>query len=425
MKNTTPEHQNSLMRRTFSFLNQQIEEVRQGGLPVLLRKVRSFLGMVLPIPLAVIVLIIVRALRPFVLVRFGLLPSSRIGHYTSNVELYLCRRDAGMENQRAVDIFYYNGPVCNQQLKKMWDRTLRVSRLAGSVARLNSWLPGGEKHVIHYSDNDRDIYGLLARIQPHLSLTPQEERWGHEALEKLGIPDGAPFVCFCARDSAYLSTMSPHRDWTYHDYRDASIHSYIPATEELVRRGYFAIRTGSIVKEALSTTNPMIIDYATKSRTDFLDIYLCTKCQFFLCDTAGISGVAIIFRRPVAIVNYIPLGLAHNWSPGTLFIPKKLWLPEGRRFLSFREILSSEVGMLQRSDQYEQLGIEVLENTPDEITALAIEMDERLKGTWQTTEEDEELQRRFWLLFKPSELNRVFLSRIGAVFLRQNKELLD
>ena len=52
-------------------------------------------------------------------------------------------------------------------------------------------------------------------------------------------------------------------------------------------------------------------------------------------------------------------------------------------------------------------------------------MDERLKGTWQTTEEDEELQQRFWSLFKPSELNQVFLSRIGAEFLRQNRELLD
>ena len=52
-------------------------------------------------------------------------------------------------------------------------------------------------------------------------------------------------------------------------------------------------------------------------------------------------------------------------------------------------------------------------------------MDERIKGTWQSTEEEEELQQRFWSLFKPSELNRVFLSRIGAEFLRQNRELLD
>ena len=56
--------------------------------------------------------------------------------------------------------------------------------------------------------------------------------------------------------------------------------------------------------------------------------------------------------------------------------------------------------------------------------ALAIEMDERLKGTWQATKEDEELQTEFWSLFKPSEFNKVFVSRIGADFLRRNRELL-
>ena len=52
-------------------------------------------------------------------------------------------------------------------------------------------------------------------------------------------------------------------------------------------------------------------------------------------------------------------------------------------------------------------------------------MDERLKGTWQTTEEDEELQQRFWSLFRKSELHGVIKARIGGDFLRQNKDLLE
>jgi hypothetical protein len=56
---------------------------------------------------------------------------------------------------------------------------------------------------------------------------------------------------------------------------------------------------------------------------------------------------------------------------------------------------------------------------------VAVEMDERLKGTWQTNEEDEELQRLFWAIFPKSELHGEILSRIGAGFLRQNRELLE
>ena len=56
--------------------------------------------------------------------------------------------------------------------------------------------------------------------------------------------------------------------------------------------------------------------------------------------------------------------------------------------------------------------------------AVAIEMDERLKGDCNTTGEDEEMQERFWSLFQDSKLHGTIVSRIGTEFLRQNNELL-
>ena len=65
-----------------------------------------------------------------------------------------------------------------------------------------------------------------------------------------------------------------------------------------------------------------------------------------------------------------------------------------------------------------------------EIAALALEVDDRINGMWEPTEEDEYLQRRFWSrfesLFEISRLQHgVLLTRIGSEFLRQNRELLD
>lgn len=405
--------------RFIRYLLRRARDIREGGVPVLLRKVRTFLVMV---PAALVVLM-VRALRPLVVIRFGRLYSTRIGHFALSTMMYLCERDAGMHGQRTLDIFYITRPLCNHQLKTMWDRTLRVYRFARSVARVNRLLPGYEQHVVQMPP-DRDIYSLLARTRVHLSFTLEEERLGCAGLRELGIPDGAAFVCFTARESAYMNALFPGGDSSYHDYRNSSIHNYLPAAEELARRGYFAIRMGAIVQEALATTNPMIIDYATSGRTDFLDIFLGAKCRFFICDTAGISSIATIFRRPIAWVNYVPLEYAPTGSAVDLFIPKKLWLREERRFLTFREILNSGVGSFIEGEKYEQLGIEVIENNPEEITALAVEMDERVKGTWQTTEDDEELQRRFWSLFKPSKWHGTFVLRIGEAFLRQNQGLL-
>jgi putative glycosyltransferase (TIGR04372 family) len=108
-----------------------------------------------------------------------------------------------------------------------------------------------------------------------------------------------------------------------------------------------------------------------------------------------------------------------------LFIPKKMWLIRKHRFMTFSEIFESGVGRFTRSEQYEEYGLEVVENTPDEIMDIAIEMDELLNGTCKATQEDEELQRRFWDIFPNSKLCGEIKTRIGAKFLRDNRELLE
>ena len=64
--------------------------------------------------------------------------------------------------------------------------------------------------------------------------------------------------------------------------------------------------------------------------------------------------------------------------------------------------------------------IELIDNTPEEIKTISVEMDERLKGTWVTNEEDEEMQLRFKSLFKPNNINSIIKCRVGRDFLREN-----
>lgn len=204
-------HLGNCWGRVFRFLLRQAREIHKGGLPVLHRKGcpfvrKAFLLVALVLLLPVVVL--VRALRPVVVIRFGSLDSQRIGNFAGSTEVYLCQLDAGMHGSRTFDIFYYRTSAGNQQLKKMWDRTLHVSRFARSLDRLTRQLPGGEKHVIPMP-SDNDIHGLLPRTRVHLSFTGEEERLGRVALRELGIPAGTPFVCFHARDSAYLDTVLP------------------------------------------------------------------------------------------------------------------------------------------------------------------------------------------------------------------------
>ena len=191
---------------------------------------------------------------------------------------------------------------------------------------------------------------------------------------------------------------------------------------------------GPSLKSRWPTLIQILSIMQVKVEPDFLDIYLGAKCRFYICPASGIMAIPTLFRRPIVTVNFVPMCAVYLGYPGQLIIPKKLWLRDERRFLTFPETIRFEKIWLIENDrpvpfglQYARNGIDVIENTGEEIAAVALEMDERLKGTWETTKEDEELQNRVWSLFESSALksNGEYLTRLGAEFLRQNQYLLD
>lgn len=421
-----------------AFIVRQRDQIREGGSLALKRKlgmlallVCRFPLFLVELPCALLIVLLVRCIRPFCIVRFGGLNSGRIGHFAANTELYLCERDAGINVPKIAyfDFWYYLEAPCNEQLDRMWRRVLRISpqSLLKLTARINSLIPGECAHVIKNTYADRDVHNLLDRFPPHLTFLPDEEKHGEAGLRAMGIPAGAPFVCLTVRDSAYLRASVPWKSWDYHNYRDCNVQNYVLAAQELAKRGYYVIRMGAVVREAINVAAyPRIIDYATNGmRNDFMDVYLGAKCQFCISNGTGFDAVPNIFRRPIVFIDHVSLGSVHISSSRFLITTKRHWMKNERRFMTFREIFESGAGYFFNSDQYVNTGIDLIESTPEEIAAVVFEMESRLKGTWQAADEDEVLQRRFWKIFPKGELHGEIRSRIGAEFLRQNKEWLE
>ena len=90
--------------------------------------------------------------------------------------------------------------------------------------------------------------------------------------------------------------------------------------------------------------------------------------------------------------------------------------------LTFEEMLAPELFHLHDARRYAELGIEMVDNTPDEIAALAIELVDRLDGTARYSTGDEDLQARYWKAMAFFEGNE--RPRVGRDFLRKHKELL-
>ena len=436
------------------FITRQIDEISAEGWQTLWRKLKRLV--LLPLELFLFVLafplvMLLRLLRPFVVIRIGSVDIGRIGGLYCG-DWYLSEKVCGQHQDRYLDWFYFIKSTnhVNRQWEKMWRRVLPIfpwAKLVWSVERLNKWFPGHEDHQIPNSDvmptkeehvnylagKDPSVYSkynqrlecILGDSQPNLSFTEAEEVRGKKEIQQLGIPPDNPFICFHNRDSAFLDVIKKDFNWQYHDWRDSSIQNYLCAAKEMTDRGCYAVRLGAKVNEIVNSKNPKIIDYTSNGmRTDFLDIYLSAKCRFIICSDTGMSFPSEVFKRPLVYVN---------WSPNPLRLPvyavrglvifKKLHLKKENHYMSFSGIMSLDFGGNDTNKIFDSLNLEVIENTPEEIRDVTIEMDERLNGTWETTKEDVELQERFWALFGPDKIKSPDL-RIGTKFLRQNKELL-
>lgn len=412
-------------------LRRHVQEVRGGGWSVLFRKNRSLAKRILSFPLIVaaapLVLLIV-LVRPLVFLRFGTMLSQRIGHFTADVEAYLCTRDREKPNRRTVDIIGCPEPVSNIQVMSMWKRTLRITPGARLWKYLDEacrfWTRGDLHHVSLYA---RGVdYKLFLTTETHLSFTDGERRRGQALLQQLGIPSGASWVCIHNRDAAYLDGALGGR-WAYHDYRDFSVQTMVAASAELSRRGYFVVRVGSIVEEALASTDPKIIDYANSPlRSDFMDIYLLAHGAFFVGSDSGLFCVPLVFRKPVINTNMTVVN--ESWFPGSVLIYKRMFSKEKQRCLTLREMFEAGLWGASETGVFSEAGVEIFCNTPEEIRDAAIEVDDRLKGQWVQEPEDEALQQRFWDIFRqfgpPNHVSDI-RARVGAAFLRKHVDLLN
>lgn len=372
---------------------------------------------------------IIYLIRPFKKIQLVEIRSNAIGQQAANTGVFLRRLQLEKRTEDTNTMYIgISGNPDNQQLLKMFKRKLMIiqseflAKICGNGAFIIRW--SGVYRNLPFNNNE---YYEFENTVPDLQFTSDEEKKGRELLEKMGIDDKSWFVCFHCRDSAFQKNYSE-------DWRNSDIENYLPAAEYIASQGGYAIRMGHTVEKKIAgLSNPRIIDYASQYRTDFGDIYLPAKCKFFLGTTAGLVVIPALFNVPIAGVNFIPF--ITTWRMGDLFIPKKIWSVEENRLLTFREYIDFakdiRVGDIRLGvDVYTTQKLadgkfRVIENTPQEILELTIEMNERINGTFTLSEEDEELQKQFHALIPTNHDYYRTPVRIGAKFLRDNRNLLS
>ena len=379
-----------------------------------------------------------RLLSPFVLIRVGVLNSERLGHFISNTEVYLLNKLHNIQQPKilTLDIWCFDDIICNKALESIFRKKLNIGpkNIIKFAVLINQKIDPNSKYVIkHYA---RDINSLRSKSAAIFKLSNYQINKAKLELNKFGISDNDKYVALVVRDHLYLDTLNNKVNWEYHNYRNCNIDNYLLAAESLAEAGYYVLRMGKFVDKKLKIKNPKIIDYACSPwRSDLLDIYIGSNCEFCISSGTGFDLIPAMSRRPIVFTDQVPIGVVASYMPNSIGIFKQYYSLEKERKLTLSEIIERNAHYFLATKKFKDARIKLLENTPKEIKDLCLEMMHRINSNWEENYLDKELQDQFWIKFfskshsttdknsRPRHNKVVF--RVGASFLRENQYLIN
>lgn len=357
-------------------------------------------------------------------------PTQAIGYIAMIVDLYLKMCKLGWRSEYETILLAPTKEIVNPCLLNYWRDHLCIisdSKLIDKLLPIGkrlSFLDTKSFYIKLPNGQMVDQTSAMSLVQrqweneknpPLLSLSAADRERGRRCLVEVGIPQDAWFVSLHVRSAGYYGQGGL-------SYRDADIDTYLPAIESIVAKGGWVIRLGDRTMKPLPKMKNTFDYVHSPLKSDWMDVFLCTQCHFFLGTSSGLISVPWVFNTPSLMTNTFPLASVPPTS-NSMFIPKLYWSEKERSYISFLEILEPKIFFNLADETYKQCQIKPIDNTPEEINDVVLEMLDILDGKINYTIEDEILWQRFQSLPYPYG-SSCFNSRMGRGFLRKYAGLL-
>jgi putative glycosyltransferase (TIGR04372 family) len=353
-----------------------------------------------------------------------------IGHMAQSPDNLLKSQALGTTPSFKTVILAPKPMTANPAMLDLWNQHLAVASDATQIKQLRPLLrdllqpsflgvmPDGSVTynnftLAHHQSEWNDL-----KRGPLLNLPTEARERGWDVLLKLGVPRDAWFVAFHVRQPGY----KPERKGDLYDrIRNADPNAYLEAIKLITARGGWVIRLGERTMDPIPEMD-RLVDYArSEQKSDWMDIFLASQCNFFLGGTGGLAQLPQAFHRPLAASDFPP-GCEMLYSPGDLWTPQLLFSRPLDRFLTFSEMLSPPYAYMENVSIFALHQVEFVKNTSDEVLELTREMLECLNGTISYTPDEEERQERY-ARAGGSNLGKK-LPRVGRYFLKKHEALL-
>ncbi|MDA9696709.1 TIGR04372 family glycosyltransferase [Candidatus Pelagibacter sp.] len=356
----------------------------------------------LTLPFALVFMIFIIIVRPFILIRFGLVHTDRIGHFATNTELSLCEKKKN--NLNSLDLFYFPTKPCNDYLGKIIKNKIIVlpkilirpfCLIVRKFKKLNKHVAGQPLR------GDYDICNLFDKFSNQLDIDKKDILKGDKFINKIN-PQKKPITLLIVRDSSYLKRVTNDNSYNYHSHRDDDIHRYKKLILFLIKRGFYVIRMGKIAKKPLNIRNKNFYDYPfSKEKSDFLDIYLAYKSKICISNLTGYDAIPTIFRKNIIFIDPIPFGYMSTHSKRFFSNLTKHYSLKKKRFLTTKEIFDLEIDHIFEKNDFKKEKIILKKSSPFEIVKIC----EDALNYFYDKKYSDKLSNKFSKIYKNSLLN--------------------
>jgi len=359
-----------------------------------------------------------------------------IGGY-ENLEAYIKAGMLGLHpNKKMIILLNPDVPVVNPCYLKYWSKYITIVSDLQAIEMLEPLegrLTTPLNRFMYLQGKFWNSPMALGRVRgqwnkenrpPLLALSGQDYERGWRALRSLGLPQNAWFVALHVRESGWKDCGTSREN-----FRNADINTYFSAIKAITDAGGWVVRVGDPTMRKLPAMH-QVVDYAhSQTKSDWMDIFLCSQCRFMIGTASGMCVVALTFGVPLVMTNLLPAHVIYYFTSNDLFIPRLCVSKETENYLSFNELIAPPLGTACTQTNFDNLNVRFVENTGEEIKELVDEMLERFNGGGQYHEEDEHLQKQFKsLTARCGQLygngDIVVNAMIGRNFLRKHSSLL-
>lgn len=358
-------------------------------------------------------------------IKIGFIRSSRIGHLTTDTEIFIILKKKKIIN--SVDIIFYdtNNFICNKFLFNIIKNKIKIVPLNKLFVDLFNFILTNFNVRSQIQKNNSKYFYLFKTEKPFIDFTAKQKEYGDSLLREMGIQKNDKFICIHNRDSSYLNqSYFSKQKFNYHHFRNFNIDDLNKSLKFCISQGFKVFRMGQKQSEKISLISKDIIDYAfAPLKSDFMDVYISSKCEFYFGSCSGYWGLPNLFRKKLYFINQIEdmISLITK-NDGRKYIFKKIYDNNDQRYLSLSEIISIDTYKIFNDAKY-KARYSFINNTPIEILDF---MKEAIYDIEKYNKGDRELNKKVFKVFSKF-VNFKFENidnRISENFLRKNLHLI-